>query len=147
MAAGEPLPTTDSGASRSERLRSSDPALGTESVPSTGANAAPGAVLTTAGPIDAACAQRRAPADAPRGRPAAPSAATLAAAVAPIPRLALTQREAAQALGVSVDFFAEHVQHELRCVRRGRKRLFPVAELRRWLDREAATALTHERNR
>lgn len=34
-------------------------------------------------------------------------------------RLALSKREAADALGVSVDFLEEHVMHELRIVRRG----------------------------
>lgn len=57
--------------------------------------------------------------------------------VAPIPRLSLIQSEAAEALGVSVDYFVEHIQTDLRCVRRGRKRLFPVRELERWLDAEA----------
>jgi hypothetical protein len=34
-------------------------------------------------------------------------------------RLALSKQEAADALGVSVDFLEEHVMHELRVVRRG----------------------------
>ena len=53
-------------------------------------------------------------------------------------RLALSKREAADALGVSVDFLEEHVMHELRIVRRGRRRLIPVRELERWLDDNAA---------
>lgn len=53
------------------------------------------------------------------------------------PRLALTKSEAAMALGVSVDFFEEHVMHELRIVRRGRRRLIPLSELQRWLDDSA----------
>lgn len=52
-------------------------------------------------------------------------------------RLAFNKTEAATALGVSVDFFDDHVSHELRCVRRGRRRLYPVAELERWLERAA----------
>ena len=56
-------------------------------------------------------------------------------------RLALTKAEAAFALGVSVDFFERHVMHELRIVRRGRRRLIPMAELQRWLDSTAATTL------
>jgi hypothetical protein len=44
-------------------------------------------------------------------------------------------------LGVSIDFFDEHVAHELRVVRRGRRRLFPVRELERWLERAATIAL------
>jgi len=55
-----------------------------------------------------------------------------------VPRLALSKAEAAEALGVSVDFLEEHVMHELRIVRRGRRRLIPVAELQRWLDESAA---------
>jgi excisionase family DNA binding protein len=46
--------------------------------------------------------------------------------------------EAAQALGVSVDYLAEHIAPELRWVRRGRKKLVPVRELERWLDTNAA---------
>lgn len=38
-------------------------------------------------------------------------------------RLALSISEAAAALGVSPDYFREHVQPELRIVRRGRRRL------------------------
>jgi excisionase family DNA binding protein len=56
-------------------------------------------------------------------------------------RLALSKAEAAEALGVSVRFFETSIQPELRVVRRGRRRLIPVRELERWLDREAARAL------
>jgi hypothetical protein len=57
-------------------------------------------------------------------------------------RLALrVPDEAAEALGVSSDFFDEHVRHELRLVRRGRLIFVAVAELERWLEREAALAL------
>ena len=59
----------------------------------------------------------------------------------PVPRLALSKAEAAEALGVSVDFLEEHVMHELRIVRRGRRRLIPIAELQQWLDRSAARTL------
>jgi excisionase family DNA binding protein len=55
-----------------------------------------------------------------------------------ISRLALTAAEAAEAIGVSEDFFAEHVAAELRFVRRGRKKLVSVRELERWLDENAA---------
>jgi excisionase family DNA binding protein len=61
-------------------------------------------------------------------------------------RLALSEREAADALGVvSVDFLEEHVMHELRVVRRGRRRLIPVDELKRWLEQNAVRALDGER--
>ena len=55
-------------------------------------------------------------------------------------RLALTKAEAAAALGISIDSFERHVQPELRCVRRGKLRLFDVRELERWLDRNSAMA-------
>lgn len=55
-------------------------------------------------------------------------------------RLAISRAEAARALGVSVDFFEEHVQPDLRIVRRGRRRLVPLAELDRWIDANASLA-------
>lgn len=58
-----------------------------------------------------------------------------------LPRLALTKAEAAMSLGVSVDFFDEHVLPELRIVRRGRRRLIPLVELQRWLDISAQRTL------
>lgn len=62
-----------------------------------------------------------------------------------VPRLALSLDEAAEALSVSRDFFDEHVRDELRVIRRGRRRLVPVRELERWLERNAALALEAER--
>jgi excisionase family DNA binding protein len=62
-----------------------------------------------------------------------------------VPRLALSPDEASAALGVSRDFFDEHVLPELRVVRRGRRRLVPVRELERWLAAEAALAVGVER--
>jgi excisionase family DNA binding protein len=63
---------------------------------------------------------------------------------AAIGRLALSPAEAAESIGVSRDFFDEHVLPELRAVRRGRRRLVPVRELERWLDRAAAIPLADE---
>lgn len=60
-----------------------------------------------------------------------------------VPRLALSVSEACDALGCSWDFFAEHVAPELRVVRRGRRKLIAVAELARWLDENAESALPH----
>jgi excisionase family DNA binding protein len=60
------------------------------------------------------------------------------------PRLALSPDEAAAAIGVSRDFFDEHVLPELRVVRRGRRRLVPVREIERWLEAEARRALEAE---
>jgi excisionase family DNA binding protein len=58
-----------------------------------------------------------------------------------VPRLLLTRAEAAKALAMSLDSFERHVQHELRVVRRGRLRLFPLAELERWIRDNAERAL------
>lgn len=52
-------------------------------------------------------------------------------------RLALNKTEAAEALGVSLDFFDQYIAPELRSVTRGRRRLFPLAELIYWLWRAA----------
>ena len=57
------------------------------------------------------------------------------------PRLAVSPDEAAAVLGVSRDYFDEHVIHELRVVRRGRRILVALAELQRWLD-QSATRVT-----
>lgn len=61
--------------------------------------------------------------------------------VAPIPRLAVSPVQAAASLGKSEDYFAEHVAHELKWVRRGRCKLVAVTELQRWLDESAARTL------
>jgi hypothetical protein len=61
--------------------------------------------------------------------------------LAPVPRLALDVTEACEALGVSWGFFREHVAPEVRVVRRGRRKLVPVAELQAWLDANAARVL------
>jgi len=58
-----------------------------------------------------------------------------------VPRLALSPDEAAASLGVSRDFFDEHIRDELRVVRRGRPILIAVSELQRWLQESAARAL------
>jgi excisionase family DNA binding protein len=56
------------------------------------------------------------------------------------PRLALSPDEAATLLGVSRDYFDEHVIAELRIVRRGRRILVSLAELERWLERASTRA-------
>jgi excisionase family DNA binding protein len=55
-----------------------------------------------------------------------------------VPRLALSPSEAAEALGVSRDYFDEHIGPELRWVRRGRRKLVALRELERWLAESAA---------
>ena len=59
-------------------------------------------------------------------------------------RLALSKPDAAAALDISVNSFERHVQPELRVVRRGKLRLFAVAELERWL-RENSERVFEER--
>jgi hypothetical protein len=54
-----------------------------------------------------------------------------------IPRIALTPAEAAAAIGVGPGFFEANVAPELRLIRRGRKRLVPIAELERWIAANA----------
>ena len=58
-----------------------------------------------------------------------------------VPRLALSRSEAADALGVSIDFLEQHVLHDLRMVRRGRRLLIPLSELQRWIDSNAHRTL------
>jgi hypothetical protein len=59
-------------------------------------------------------------------------------AIAPI---ALSKSQAAGALGMSVDSFDRYVGPHVRCVRRGRLRLYPVSELQRWADEGAERLL------
>jgi excisionase family DNA binding protein len=63
-----------------------------------------------------------------------------------LPRLAVSPDEAAAVLGVSRDYFDEHVMGELRVVRRGRRILVGLAELERWLDRAAVRATVARRS-
>jgi hypothetical protein len=54
-----------------------------------------------------------------------------------VPRMLLTRREAATALGMSLRHFQRHVQPHLRCVYSGQLRLYPVRDLERWAEDEA----------
>jgi hypothetical protein len=58
-----------------------------------------------------------------------------------VPRIALTRREAAAALGVGLTTFKQQVQPQLRIVRRGKVRLIPVGELERWVEENAERAV------
>jgi excisionase family DNA binding protein len=64
-----------------------------------------------------------------------------ATAKPPTPALALTIDQAADSLGVSWDTWHEHIEHEVKIVRIGRRKLVPVRELERWLDEHAERVL------
>jgi hypothetical protein len=54
-----------------------------------------------------------------------------------VPRLALTQEEAAEALGMSVSSFIEHVKHDLPVVYFGSMRRYPVWGIKDLLHEQA----------
>ena len=56
-------------------------------------------------------------------------------------RLALTRREAGEALAISVDSFERYVQPEVKMVRWGSLRLFPISDLERWLEENSSSVL------
>jgi hypothetical protein len=60
------------------------------------------------------------------------------------PRLAFRPLEAAEVLGVSDDYFREHVAPELCWVRRGALKLVARAELEAWLARSASRTLERD---
>lgn len=53
------------------------------------------------------------------------------------PRLLLTRKEAAEALGMSLRHFQRHVQPHLPCVYSGQLRLYRLCDLEQWAEREA----------
>jgi hypothetical protein len=55
----------------------------------------------------------------------------------PVPRLLLSRKEAAAALGVSIDTFERRVQPMIKLVPCGQLLLVPVKELERWCDEHA----------
>jgi hypothetical protein len=55
--------------------------------------------------------------------------------------VAVSRADAATALGVSLTFFSEEIQPDLRLVWRKSKVLVPVAELERWLAENAERVL------
>ena len=57
------------------------------------------------------------------------------------PRLALRKEEAAVALGISDESFDRYCKPQVRVVRLGSLRLYPVDELRRFLESEASAPL------
>jgi hypothetical protein len=62
----------------------------------------------------------------------------------PITPLAYTPARAAASLDVGPDYFDEHVAPHLRVIRRGKKRIYPVAELARWLDEHAEAPMAEQ---
>jgi hypothetical protein len=58
-----------------------------------------------------------------------------------LPRVALTPAEAGQSLGCSTEFFREHVDLELRWIRRGRKRFVLSLSSKRWAEQNAEGVL------
>ena len=55
--------------------------------------------------------------------------------------IAVTREVAARMLGMSVDSFERFVQPEVRLIRKGRLRLVPVDELRKWAEASAERTL------
>lgn len=53
-----------------------------------------------------------------------------------VPRVALTPAEATQSLDCSPEVFREHIDSELRWIRRGGQRFVPVSELEQWAEGE-----------
>lgn len=62
----------------------------------------------------------------------------------PLERLAYTMSEAAAVIGVSPDFFADHVRADLRIVRKGRLKLVSKLELERWLEQNSTLTIETE---
>lgn len=56
------------------------------------------------------------------------------------PALALSVKQAADALGVSYAVWHAQVEPQIRIVRLGARKLVPVSELQRWLDDHAVAA-------
>ncbi len=73
-----------------------------------------------------------------RSRDTGPSGRALIA----LTPIALPKPDAAAALGMSVDSFERYVMADVRCIRRGRLRLFPVEELSKWANDNAEHLLT-----
>ena len=65
----------------------------------------------------------------------------MSAIVVSMTPVAVSRANAARALGVSLTFFSEEIQPELRLVRRKSKVMVPVAELERWLAENAERVL------
>src|SRR4051794_32104472 len=70
--------------------------------------------------------------------------ATMAKKLAPTAAaLALSAPKAAASLDIGPDLFAARVAPELKVIRLGSRRLYPVDELRRWVDESAQEPVAH----
>jgi hypothetical protein len=56
----------------------------------------------------------------------------------PVPRIGVSPDEAAAVLGVSRDFFDEHILPEIAHVKRGRRTIIPLVNVERWVLEKAA---------
>lgn len=54
-----------------------------------------------------------------------------------VPRVLLSRRDAATALGMSLSHFQRHVQPSVRCIYSGQLRLYPLKDLERWAEEHA----------
>jgi hypothetical protein len=57
------------------------------------------------------------------------------------PAIAVSRETAAEMVGMSIDSFERYVQSEVKIIRRGKLRLIPVDELRRWAEANAERTL------
>jgi hypothetical protein len=57
------------------------------------------------------------------------------------PPIAVSRETAAEMVGMSIDSFERYVQPEVKIIRRGKLRLVPVEELRRWAESNAERTL------
>jgi hypothetical protein len=57
------------------------------------------------------------------------------------PPIAVAREVAAEMVGMSVDSFERYVQPEVKLIRKGKLRLVPVEELRRWAEANAERTL------
>ena len=63
------------------------------------------------------------------------------------PRLLLTRKEAAEALGMSLSHFQRHVQPHIPCVYSGQLRLYRPVDLERWAEESARSAAEENNGR
>ena len=68
--------------------------------------------------------------------------------VSPVPRMALSMEEAGQSISLCSKTVSRLIADgDLRCVTVGTRRLVPVTEIQRWLDRESAQSSQQEDER